>query len=140
MNCKFQNKSGLYLSYLDFSPNQFPYCIWNVRNPQFSCISSLYPLKFSCISSLNPLKFSCISSLNSVAYLGYSGFCSLLSVSQLDFKKSPIQVHIILNFKSIKKFKTNLGCIWVSIMFSLIRFPNWNLRNVQFRFMPSYQT
>ena len=72
MNCKFQNKPGLYLGYFDFFTKSF---------------------------------------------------------SKLEFKKSPIQVHIIPNFKSIKSFKKDLGCIWVILIFSPNRFPNWNLRN-----------
>ena len=51
-------------------------------------------------------------------YLGYYDFFSSL-VSQLEFKKSPVQVHIIPNFKSSQSFETNLGCIWdILILFS----------------------
>ena len=41
------------------------------------------------------------------------------SVSKLECKKSPVQVHIIPNFKSTESFKRNLGCIWVILIFSL---------------------
>ena len=75
MNCKFQNKFGLYLGYFDFFSESF---------------------------------------------------------SKLEFKNSPIQVHVIPNLKLILNFKTNLGCIRVILMFSLTWFLNWNLRNPQF--------
>ena len=39
-------------------------------------------------------------------------------ISKLEFKKSPIQVHIIPYFKSTKSFKTNLHCIWAILIFS----------------------
>ena len=68
-------------------------------------------------------------------YLGYFDFFSKL-FSKLEFKKFPVQVHIIPNFKSFVNFKSNLGCIWVSLIFSLNRFPNENLRNTQFRYIP----
>ena len=60
-------------------------------------------------------------------------------VSQLEFKKSPVQVYVKPNFKLIEGFKANLGCIWVILIFSLNRFLHWMFKNPQFRYMP-YQT
>ena len=79
-----RSKSGLYLGYFDFFPNQFPN--WNLGYPQFRCISSL---------TVNQLKVS----KQIWVGLGIFYFFSK-SVSTLEFKKSQIHVHTIPNFKS----------------------------------------
>ena len=97
MSCKFQNKSGLYLGHFDFFPD---------------LVSQLKFNKFPVQVYIKP-NFKLIESFNQiwVVFGLYFDFFSK-SVSKLD----PIQVHII--------HKTNLGCIWVILIFSPNRFPN----------------
>ena len=72
-------------------------------------------------------------------YLAYFDFF-FKSVSQLDFKKSPIQVHVITNYNQVESFKTNLACIWVILIFEVLNDQNL-LQNriwlIGFRVMPS---
>ena len=49
--------------------------------------------------------------------VGLLWFFSSESVSKAKFKKSPNQVHIIPNSKWIDNFETNLGCIWIIVIF-----------------------
>ena len=73
-----------------------------------------------CIASLYIYHFSTVIDFSSEKYSGFTGHRSSWKISlQLEFKKKPIQFHVIPNLKWIFHFKTSLGCILViSIFFS----------------------
>ena len=83
MNCKFQNKSGLYLGYLNFFSK-------SVSQLKFKKSS----VQVHVIPNVNKREVS----KQIWAVFGLFGFFSKL-VSQLKFKRSPVQVHVILNLK-----------------------------------------
>ena len=96
MNCKFQNKSGLYLDYFDLFSEL-------VSKLEFKKIPNLGSCHIN-------LKMNCKFQNKSGLYLGYFDVF-FKSVSQLELKKSSIHVYVIPNLKSIEILKK----IWVLV-------------------------